>query len=66
VTDSSDDIILKREVLYLLNPRKADSFHQRNDEPITSAIKNITSSLPGEYLFNERVMMTLIESGYIH
>jgi hypothetical protein len=65
VTDSGDDALLKRELLYLLNPRKSDSRHERNDEPITSAIKNLTSSSPGEYLYNERVLMTLIESGYI-
>ena len=65
VTDSGDDAILKRELLYLLNPRKTDGRHERNDEPITSAIKNIVSSSPGEYQYNERVMMTLIEAGYI-
>ena len=65
VTDSGDDSILKRELLYLLHPRKTGNPHERKDEPITSAIKNITSSSPGEYQYNERVMMTLIEAGYI-
>ena len=65
VTDSGDDSILKRELLYLLHPRKTGHPHERKDEPITSAIKNITSSSPGEYQYNERVMMTLIEAGYI-
>jgi len=65
VTDSTDDAILKREILYLLNPRKTGHSHQRKEEPISSAIKNIASSSPGEYQFNEGIMMTLIESGYI-
>jgi hypothetical protein len=38
--------------------------YERVGETITSTIKNLVSS-PGEYVFNERVMMVLIESGYL-
>lgn len=56
---------IKKEILYLLHCRKIGHKYERTEDgTITSVIKNIVSS-PGEYLFNERVMVVLIESGYI-
>lgn len=68
--DTGDDAILKREILYLLNIRKIGGKHERQDDSggngITSVIKNLCSSNSKEYIYNERIMMTLIESGFIH
>ncbi len=56
---------IKKEILYLLHCRRRGQKYERTDDAtITSVIKSIVSS-PGEYLFNERVMIVLIESGYI-
>jgi hypothetical protein len=56
---------IKKEILYLLHSRKIGHRYERSDEAtITSVIKGIISS-PGEYHFNERVLVVLIESGYI-
>ncbi|TNV85265.1 hypothetical protein FGO68_gene15236 [Halteria grandinella] len=64
VTETKDEYAVKKEIQYLLNVRKVGMRYERTDESIASTVKNLVSS-PGEYVFNERVLMVLIESGYI-
>jgi hypothetical protein len=65
VTETKDEQIIKQELTFMLNMRKAGMRHERTHDPVTSMIKNLVSSIPGEYQFNERVLVVLIESGYL-
>ena len=64
VTEMKDEIALKQELHYLLNVRKKGMPYERAAETIAATVKNLVSS-PSDYVFNERVMTVMIESGYI-
>lgn len=64
VTETYDELSLKSEILYLLHVHKIGTRYERNSEPITSVIKGIINS-PKEFTFNEKVLIVLIETGYI-
>ena len=66
VTETKDEIILKQEIQYFLNIRKKGHRYERSaGDQISASIKNIVNSPPSEYVFNESIMIVLIESGYI-
>ena len=64
VTETLDELNLKTELLYLLHVRKHNTKYERTGEPITSVIKGIINS-PGDFTFNEKVLVVLVETGYI-
>ncbi len=66
VTESQDEINLKDEIAYLLHLREKSRKFERTQEPITSIIKSfIANSHEKQYVFNEKVLIVLIESGYL-
>lgn len=60
-----DEIALKQELHYLLHVKKVGCTYERTGgDTIAATIKNLVSS-PSDYIFNERVMTVMIETGYI-
>jgi len=57
-------MILKEELVYLLHVWRTDTKYIRSSEPINTVIKNLINS-PQMHTYNERVLIVLIESGYI-
>ena len=64
VTESQDEMNLKDELIYLLHIRELDRGYVRTGEPITTAIKNFIGS-NDPLMYNENVLIVLIESGYL-
>lgn len=64
VTESQDEMCLKDEIVYLLHIRERNRRFERNGDPITTVIKNFLSS-SDSMVFNENVLIVLIESGYL-
>lgn len=64
VTEGRDELLLKQEISYLLNVRKKGGRYDRvHCDPLPAQIKN---SVNEEYVCNERVLVILIETGFIH
>lgn len=64
VIETTDEMNLKEEIVYLLHVRPKDRKFERNGDNITNVIKNlVTSNEP--MVYNERVLIVLIESGYL-
>eukprot|EP00347_Sterkiella_histriomuscorum_P016136 403354352 len=64
VTESQDEMNLKEEIVYLLHIRDKDRKFERRQEPITTIIKNFISSHESQ-VYNENVLIVIIESGYL-
>ena len=55
---------LKDELVYLLHIREYNRGYVRTNEPITTVIKNFIGS-NDPLMYNENVLIVLIESGYL-
>lgn len=55
---------LKDEIVYLLHIRDKKRKFERSGEAITTVIKNFISSHETQ-IYNENVLIVLIESGYL-
>mmetsp|Transcript_41226 Transcript_41226/g.30304 ORF Transcript_41226/g.30304 Transcript_41226/m.30304 type:complete len:117 (+) Transcript_41226:375-725(+) len=64
VSDPSDEMLLKDEIRYLLHMKKVDNSYERNNDSLVNVIQNLLNT-PKLYGYNERVLVTLIESGYV-
>ncbi|CDW74435.1 arm repeat protein [Stylonychia lemnae] len=64
VTESQDEMNLKDELVYLLHIREKNRGFQRTGEPITTIIKNFIGSNEPQ-MYNENVLIVMIESGYL-
>mmetsp|Transcript_8002 Transcript_8002/g.7496 ORF Transcript_8002/g.7496 Transcript_8002/m.7496 type:complete len:256 (+) Transcript_8002:1322-2089(+) len=64
VSDPSEELMLKDEMKYLLHMKKYEYGYERNNDSMVNVINNLLNT-PKAYSFNEKMMVGLIETGYM-